>query len=87
LTWAEARYESVRGPIAVRWERDRGRFRLHVTVPPNARASIQIPVDESAEITEGGQAVRERSEIVSLGEIDGRPAFEVGAGQYEFEAR
>ena len=86
VTWAEARYDSVRGPIAVHWNRDGGHFRLNVTVPPNARASIQLPVESGSAITESGQSVSGRTDITSAGEIDGRPAFEVGAGHYEFRA-
>ena len=40
LSYAQASYESVYGPIAVRWEDDNGRIHLKVQVPVNATASI-----------------------------------------------
>jgi hypothetical protein len=42
---------TVRGPVAVRWEKKDGKFTLDVTVPPNTRASVQLPVDSAAGVT------------------------------------
>ncbi len=44
LTWAEGRYESVHGPIAVRWDRRDGKFTLKVTIPANTTATVYLPV-------------------------------------------
>jgi hypothetical protein len=43
LTWAEATYDSVRGPIYVRWELKDGSFDLQVDLPPNVTASVRLP--------------------------------------------
>ena len=40
MTWAEASYDSVYGPVACRWEKADGCTTLTVTVPFNAAASI-----------------------------------------------
>jgi hypothetical protein len=85
LTWAQASLETVRGKASVRWERDATRFRLKVTVPPNARASVQLPVESDEDITEGGQPIATRADIKPTGPINDRPSYEIGAGTYDFE--
>lgn len=43
LTWAAATYESIRGPISVRWDRHGTRFILKLTIPANTTATIHMP--------------------------------------------
>ncbi|MDE7243604.1 MAG: glycoside hydrolase family 78 protein, partial [Oscillospiraceae bacterium] len=42
LTWAEANYDSVRGNIAIRWERSGDIVTLEMTIPANTTATIQL---------------------------------------------
>jgi alpha-L-rhamnosidase len=85
IRWAEASYETVRGLASVRWDRDGKQLRLAVTVPANVRASIQLPVEEGTEVTEGGKSLKGRTDVVSSDAINGRPTYEVGSGSYIFE--
>jgi hypothetical protein len=39
----EASYQSVHGPIAVRWDRVDGKLRLKVTIPANTTATVYLP--------------------------------------------
>jgi hypothetical protein len=87
LVWAEASIDTVRGKAALRWERKGGALRVNVTVPANVKASVQLPADRGATITESGNPVSNRSDLLSLGTINNRPAFEIGSGDYEFEIR
>jgi alpha-L-rhamnosidase len=43
LKWVQASYESVRGPIWVRWERDGARFFLKTAIPTNTTATVFLP--------------------------------------------
>lgn len=43
LAWASASFESPRGRIAVSWERVGQDFRLAVTIPPGASATVHLP--------------------------------------------
>jgi hypothetical protein len=43
LAWVEATYESIRGPIAVRWDRAGEKFTLKVTIPANTTATVHVP--------------------------------------------
>ncbi len=86
LTWAQASIETVRGKASVRWDRDAAHFRLKVTIPPNARASVQLPCESATGITEGGRGITDRDDIKATGSINNRVSFEIGSGTYEFEA-
>lgn len=48
LTSASARHDTPYGLAAVSWERADGRFRLHVTVPVGATATVHVPGRERA---------------------------------------
>ena len=39
LTWVKAGYDSVRGPIRSDWTREKGKFTLHLFIPPNTTAT------------------------------------------------
>ncbi|MDR2177051.1 MAG: glycoside hydrolase family 78 protein [Treponema sp.] len=43
ITWAETKYESVYGLIALRWELAGGKIALSVTVPANTEAELTLP--------------------------------------------
>jgi hypothetical protein len=47
LTHVSAAYESISGRIVSDWKRDGSRFTLHVVIPPNTSASIDIPGEPS----------------------------------------
>lgn len=86
LRWAESTYESVRGPFRVRWDRlEENRLRIHVIVPANASAVVELPASPGQLITEGGVPVSEAASVRALGTRSNRPAFEIGSGDYVFE--
>ncbi|MER6347318.1 family 78 glycoside hydrolase catalytic domain [Streptomyces sp. NPDC001595] len=53
LTWAEARLDTVRGPIRVRWDRTAAEFTLEVAVPADTTAEVRLP-DGSVHLVRGG---------------------------------
>ncbi|MFG2890972.1 alpha-L-rhamnosidase [Streptomyces sp. NPDC048248] len=54
VTGAEARFDSVRGPITTRWTTGDEGFRLTVEIPANATAEVWVPTDKTSEATHGG---------------------------------
>jgi len=44
LAWVEGTYQSIHGPIAVRWELKAGHFTLKVTIPANTTATAYVPL-------------------------------------------
>ena len=79
LTWAEGTYDSVRGPIRTRWERDGESVRLSLEIPANVTADVCLPAAPDASISEGGAPV-EYANISS----DGLTHISIGSGSYEF---
>ncbi|THF79853.1 glycoside hydrolase family 78 protein [Cohnella fermenti] len=74
ITSADASYESLHGRYESSWtlEAD-GTFKLRVTVPANAAATVHVP---GSRIVLDGRPAQE-----------GTTSFELGSGSYEFESR
>lgn len=58
LTWAECQHESPFGKIKARWDIQESQFILHVNVPFNTKAEIEMP-DGSKYEAESGESVYE----------------------------
>jgi len=84
LTWVEAGYDSIRGPIAVRWDRGDGRFALKVTIPANTTATVFVPVRESGSVREGGGPATQNPGVKFLRREADRDVFAVESGRYVF---
>jgi alpha-L-rhamnosidase len=56
LTHAEARYDSVRGPILVSWRVEGGQLKLEVELPPNTSGLVRVPGKGGVEIGSGRHA-------------------------------
>ncbi|MCX7799134.1 MAG: glycoside hydrolase family 78 protein [Fimbriimonadales bacterium] len=74
LSWAEASYDSIRGPIRVAWRKRGKTLRLEVEVPPNVRAEVPLPEDRSRVKLDGKPLPR-----------DVGPALELGSGRHRLE--
>ncbi|MCS7055718.1 MAG: glycoside hydrolase family 78 protein, partial [Thermoflexales bacterium] len=86
LKHARATLETPYGRLAVAWELTEADFRLQVTVPPNARATIRIPSATLPQVTESGQPLRAgRTPGVRTARTKGDAVVvEVGSGRYSF---
>src|SRR5690606_29108430 len=84
LTFAEARYESVRGPIACRWQRGDGELSVTVEIPANTSATLYLPSSEVESIRESGRPLSE-SMGVDLQHAEADTAIiKIESGTYEF---
>lgn len=86
LTFAEARYESVRGPIFCRWDRSDDQFKLKVAIPANTTATVYLPAGDADSIREGGQPLNNVDGATLKSVTDGAAVLEVGSGTFEFTA-
>jgi alpha-L-rhamnosidase len=84
LDWARASYDSIRGPIAVNWERTGKRFNLRATIPPNTAATVEIPTTNSEMIFEGGKPLNQQPGVKFLRVEDGRALVAIESGDYSF---
>ena len=87
LTHARGEYDSVRGRIVSAWSLEGDRFKLRVEIPPNTTATVYVPAEGGADISEGGNPV-ERAEGVRVLRMEhGEGVLDVGSGRYEFVGR
>jgi alpha-L-rhamnosidase len=84
LTFAEATRETVKGRVAVRWQKSNGKTGITVTVPVNTTALVSIPADNADDVTESGRPAK-KAKVVGFIGMDGDYAiFSVGSGNYHF---
>ncbi len=77
LTWADVRYDSIRGPIRSAWKLDGGALTLDVSLPANTTAAVYVPA--------GGEATA--NGLTPVGSEEGYAIFEVGSGDYQFRSQ
>jgi len=76
--------DSPYGPLDSAWELTADDFRLQITVPPNAHATVRLPAQSLADVSEGGQALQSGKGIGDA-QLEGDEAIiAVGSGHYEF---
>ncbi|TDE15058.1 family 78 glycoside hydrolase catalytic domain [Jiangella asiatica] len=83
---AKTTYESVRGEIETEWEHDDDIFRLEVTVPVNATATVHVPTSDPGSVTEGGGPADRADGVRFLEVRDGYAVYVVGSGEYRFHS-
>ncbi len=76
LTFARAKYRSIRGDIVSDWRIENGIFKLNVTVPPGSTATVIVP---------GQGEVRTQARRSPSSAASGARHFEVGPGTHAFE--
>ena len=78
---ARAEYESVYGKISSQWSSSPdGPFTLRVTIPPNTKATLFLPLIPGKRVTESGNPVEGREQGASY-------VISVGSGTYSFEVK
>jgi alpha-L-rhamnosidase len=93
LTFARTSYDSIRGTIAVRWEKSAGVLVVDVTIPPSSSATVSIPGSGTGNVTiqESGKTIwSDGTYINGIPGISGasvnadRVEVQVGSGTYRF---
>jgi alpha-L-rhamnosidase len=87
LTYVKASYESSYGKIVSDWKIAGGRFIWNLTVPPNTTATVYVPAKDAATVTEGGRPASKETGIKYLRTEAEAAVYEIGSGNYKFEAR
>lgn len=83
LKWAKAKYQSVRGPVTSAWKIRGGKLCLNVTVPPNTRAEVFVPVRGEATV---GVVATPKGEhgTKPVRHASGFAIFDAGPGDWSF---
>jgi hypothetical protein len=87
LTWAEASYNSLRGPIAVRWDRSGTAFKLKVRIPANTTATVFVPAKSAQAVSEGGGPAARSDGVRFLRFENGRAVYAIVSGDFAFESQ
>ena len=87
LTWANARYDSIRGRIISRWKREGDALTMDVTIPANTSATVLVPAKDPDAVTESGMPVSQAKGVKFLRREDGAAVFETGSGTYHFQSK
>lgn len=87
LVWAEGRYRSVRGEIAVAWRHDGTDLLVAVTIPPNATATVALDDARIDEILLDDMPVLGHPDVASTYLDDQTAHIEIGSGEYRFRYR
>ena len=86
MTWVNASYDSVRGPIVCDWNKDDGQFHLHVEIPVNTTAKVYVPATSAEAVTEGSQPAVAARGVQFLRIEDDMAVFAVQSGRYNFQS-
>ncbi len=86
LGWVKSRYDSIHGPITSDWKIADGRFALCVAIPANTTATVYVPANDAAAVTEGGKPAAEAMGVKFVKMDGGAAVFSVESGRYEFAA-
>ena len=93
LNFVRARVQTVRGPVAVDWQRDNSSLTMQVSLPVNSQARVFMPTMgfDRAAISEGGTCIWKRGSYrggaagISSGRLcDGYVTLDVDSGAYDF---
>jgi len=84
IEWVKAEHESMYGAIKSAWEIRGDKFRLEVTIPANATATVYVPSDKQTFVTEGPDYIHSGAHVRFVRLEDDYVVFDVGSGTYEF---
>ncbi len=87
LTWANTRYDSIRGRIVSEWKYDGQNVTLHVVVPGNTTATIYVPTLDAKSVIESGKPVAQSATIKFLHMEGAYAVYKVGSGNYTFQSK
>ncbi len=86
LRFVRASHRSPCGNVESEWTRDAAKFRWRIVLPPNTSAVVGVPCQPGAKVWESGKPAAQAKGIRWLRDEGDRAFFEIGSGQYRFEA-
>ncbi len=84
LSFASADYNSINGKITSNWKLRDGDFHLNIEIPANSTATVFIPAESQAKITEGGKDIDKVLDVEFIKIENNRAEYKVGSGKYSF---
>ncbi|HXD09459.1 MAG TPA: glycoside hydrolase family 78 protein [Anaerolineales bacterium] len=87
LTYAKAGLHSMYGAIRSEWTLENNNFDWRITVPANTTATVCVPANDVAHVTENGGRVEEAKGVTFLRMENGFAVFDVVSGSYTFSSK
>jgi alpha-L-rhamnosidase len=87
LTWAKGRFDSPYGRIISDWKLSDGWLTVTVEVPANASATVILPTDDPASVTESGQPAGQSPGVIAIPADDHTAAYKISSGRYIFRTK
>jgi len=87
LSWVKGEYKSLYGTIKSQWKRENDNLILNIEIPPNTSATIYLPTDQIANITENGNSLINNKDFTSVTPQNGKTVIQTGSGNYLFRIK
>jgi alpha-L-rhamnosidase len=87
INWVRAHYDSIHGRITSGWKSERKRFELEVQIPANTTATVYLPGQDIAGVTEAGKGLAHANGIKFLRKEGDRLVLAIESGAYHFSSR
>jgi alpha-L-rhamnosidase len=84
LTYATATLMTPYGEAASGWKIDGDRLQVTVRVPPNARATVNLPGAQLQDVREGSSPLVSTTGVTRSAQVGDTVVVEIGSGNYEF---
>ena len=84
MTWANADYDSIHGPVSSHWKQDGNKLAMNLTIPANTSATVWIPITSGSTVTEGGKKADTVPGVRFVRAEPGFAIYEVQSGAYQF---
>ncbi len=85
IAWVKAGHKTSRGTIRSEWRRDQSSFSYNVTIPPNMTATVFVPADEAALVSDSGRPAARSVGVRFLRREGGSAVYAVESGTYRFK--
>jgi alpha-L-rhamnosidase len=86
LTWVKCSYDSIHGRIVSNWKLDAGKLTMEVTIPMNTTATVYVPANDAAGVTESGKPAAKAEGVKFLRMENSAAVYEIGSGSYRFQS-
>ncbi|QWW19453.1 family 78 glycoside hydrolase catalytic domain [Schaalia sp. 19OD2882] len=89
VTWANATFKSVHGPIVSHWRlNEGGNISYHVEIPANTSSRVFVPTLDTGEtLYEGAVPVTQAEGVKVVGTVGDTVELEVASGSYDFTVK
>ena len=85
FTAASASLQTYYGKLSTGWKTAEDKIWMDVEIPANTTATVYMPADDAAAVTESGKTLSSIPEIKITGTEEGYVVLKLGSGVYRFE--